>query len=169
MAKFNYKKWITENKHGKLDEQAGSATVKLRRCNGSTTSTFCLPNASNYNIGHQFRIQTFQGAKNVFLQSVVQQGCSAPGGGNYSNVNIIEDPYVGACPNNNIIPNVPSDGSGGITGSGAVIGDSFMYLVATPLLYYVILNNRNDVNIFTNLVCFYLIGYFLYQKPKIKM
>ncbi len=54
-------------------------------------------------------------------------------------------------------------------GTGAVIGDSFMYLVATPLLYYVILNNRNDVNVFTNLVCFYLIGYFLYQKPKIKM
>ena len=53
-------------------------------------------------------------------------------------------------------------------GVNAVIGDSIMYLIATPLLYYFILNNRNDINIFTNLVCFYLIGYFLYQKPIIK-
>jgi len=52
---------------------------------------------------------------------------------------------------------------------GAVIGDSFMYLIATPLLYYVIANNRSDINIFTNLVCIYLLGYFLYQKPIIKM
>jgi len=53
--------------------------------------------------------------------------------------------------------------------SGAVIGDSFMYIVATPLLYYYIKNNRNDVNVFTNIVCLYLIGYFLHQKPVIKM
>ena len=50
-------------------------------------------------------------------------------------------------------------------GSGAVIGDSFMYLVATPILYYLVVNNRNDTNVFINIVSLYLIGYFLYQKP----
>jgi len=52
-----------------------------------------------------------------------------------------------------------------IVKSGAVIGDSFMYLVATPLLYYYIINNKKNTNVFTNLVCLYLIGYFLHQKP----
>lgn len=52
---------------------------------------------------------------------------------------------------------------------GAVIGDSFMYLIATPILYYLITKKTNDVNILVSLVCFYLIGYFLYQKPLIKM
>ena len=54
-------------------------------------------------------------------------------------------------------------------GTGAVIGDSFMYLVATPILYYLITKNSNDTNVFINLIGFYLIGYFLYQKPVIKM
>ena len=54
-------------------------------------------------------------------------------------------------------------------GSGAVIGDSFMYLVATPILYYLVVNNRNDTNVFINIVSLYLIGYFMYQKPVIKM
>jgi len=54
-------------------------------------------------------------------------------------------------------------------GSGAVIGDSFMYLVATPILYYLVTKNSNDTNIFINLVSLYLIGYFLHQKPVIKM
>lgn len=47
---------------------------------------------------------------------------------------------------------------------GAVIGDSTMYLLATPLLFY-ISKFRNDVNIFSSLVSLYLIGYFIYQKP----
>ena len=50
-------------------------------------------------------------------------------------------------------------------GSGAVIGDSFMYLVATPILYYLVVNNRNDTNVFINIVSLYLIGYFMYQRP----
>jgi len=54
-------------------------------------------------------------------------------------------------------------------GSGAVIGDSFMYLVATPILYYLVTKNSNDTNVFINLVGLYLIGYFLHQKPIIKM
>lgn len=122
MAKFDYKKWVTENKYGKINEQAGSATINIRNCNGSSTSTLCLPNASNYSIGHQFKYQTAQGVRTGFLQSIVQQGCSAGQGAFYTNIDTIEDPYVGACANNNTIPNVPSDGSGGITGSGAVTG-----------------------------------------------
>ena len=54
-------------------------------------------------------------------------------------------------------------------GVGAVIGDSFMYLVATPILYYLIINYSNQTNSFISIVCMYLIGYFLYQKPIIKM
>ena len=54
-------------------------------------------------------------------------------------------------------------------GSGAVIGDAFMYSLATPLLYYIVVNNRDDVNVFINISCLYLLGYFLYQKPVIKM
>ena len=115
MAKFDYKKWVTENKYGKLDEQAGSATVKIRNCGGSSTYTLCLPNASNYDLGHQFKYQTAQGVRTGFLQSIVQQGCSAPGGGFYTNIDTIEDPYVGACANNNTIPSTPSTGSGTTT------------------------------------------------------
>ena len=54
-------------------------------------------------------------------------------------------------------------------GSGAIIGDAFMYSVATPLLYYIVANNRDDINVFINLSCLYLMGYFLHQKPLIKM
>ena len=42
-------------------------------------------------------------------------------------------------------------------------------LVATPILYYLVVNNRSDTNVFTNIVSLYLIGYFMYQKPVIKM
>ena len=56
-----------------------------------------------------------------------------------------------------------------IVGSNAVIGDSFMYTVATPLLYYIVANNRDDINVFINLSCLYLMGYFLHQKPLIEM
>lgn len=48
--------------------------------------------------------------------------------------------------------------------TGAVIGDSFMYLLATPVLF-LISQFTNDINIFTSIVCLYLIGYFVYQKP----
>ena len=53
--------------------------------------------------------------------------------------------------------------------SGAVIGDSFMYLLATPLLYLFIQKNNINNNTFISIVCFYLIGYLIYQKPKISM
>ncbi|MAD57153.1 MAG: hypothetical protein CMK44_01090 [Porticoccus sp.] len=53
--------------------------------------------------------------------------------------------------------------------AGAVIGDSFMYLLATPLLYLYIQKNNIHTNTFISIVCFYLIGYLIYQKPKISM
>lgn len=53
--------------------------------------------------------------------------------------------------------------------TGAVIGDSFIYLLATPLLYLFIQKNNINMNTFISLVCFYLIGYLIYQKPKIYM
>ena len=53
--------------------------------------------------------------------------------------------------------------------TGAVIGDSFMYLLATPLLYLYIQKNNIHTNTFISIVCFYLIGYLIYQKPKISM
>jgi len=120
MAEFDYKKWVTENKHNNLNEQAGSATVKIRNCGGSSTATYCLPNASNYDLGHQFKYQSPQGIRTGFLQSVVQQGCSAPGGGFYNNINTIEDPYIGACANNNITPDIPDTGGPTPTGSNDI-------------------------------------------------
>lgn len=47
---------------------------------------------------------------------------------------------------------------------GAVIGDSFMYLLATPLLYFLI-QIETEENTFISLVSAYIIGYILYQKP----
>ena len=49
--------------------------------------------------------------------------------------------------------------------SGAVIGDSFMYLLATPLLYFYLQKNNDNTNIFLSILSFYLIGYLIYQKP----
>jgi len=49
-------------------------------------------------------------------------------------------------------------------GVGAVIGDSFMYLLATPLLYY-LLKLDTEENTFISLICTYIIGYIVYQKP----
>ena len=49
-------------------------------------------------------------------------------------------------------------------GVGAVIGDSFMYLLATPLLYY-LLKLKTEDNQFISLICGYIIGYIVYQKP----
>lgn len=53
--------------------------------------------------------------------------------------------------------------------SQAVFADSLIYIATTPILYYLITKNNNDTNVFINLIGFYLIGYFLYQKPVIKM
>ena len=53
--------------------------------------------------------------------------------------------------------------------TNAVMGDSIMYLIGTIILYLFIQKNNKDTNIFTSILSFYLIGYFLHQKPVIKM
>ena len=53
--------------------------------------------------------------------------------------------------------------------TNAVVGDSIMYLLATPLLYLYIQKNNINTNTFISILCFYLIGYLIYQKPKISM
>ena len=64
-------------------------------------------------------------------------------------------------------------------GIGAIIGDSFMYVIGILLLYGFesflpmknnmlisgIVKNNTDTNIFISISCIYLIGYFLHQKP----
>ena len=47
---------------------------------------------------------------------------------------------------------------------GAVIGDSFMYLLATPMLL-LLTKYSDESNIFISLISLYIIGYFVYQKP----
>ena len=54
---------------------------------------------------------------------------------------------------------------GNKVGLGAIRGDSFMYIVPTPILFYLIARFSNETNSFISIVCLYLIGYFLYQKP----
>ena len=51
--------------------------------------------------------------------------------------------------------------------SQAILADSLIYLSTTPILYYIIRNQSNSSNIFTTIVCFYIIGYLLHQKPLI--
>lgn len=53
--------------------------------------------------------------------------------------------------------------------TNAVLGDSFMYLIGVPLLYLFVQKNNIHANTFISIVCFYLIGYLIYQKPKISM
>ena len=53
--------------------------------------------------------------------------------------------------------------------TNAIIGDSIMYLIGTPLLYLFIQKNNINTNTFISICCFYLIGYLIYQKPKISM
>ena len=53
--------------------------------------------------------------------------------------------------------------------SQAVFADSLIYIFTTPLLYLYIQKNNINTNTFISIVCFYLIGYLIYQKPKISM
>lgn len=48
-------------------------------------------------------------------------------------------------------------------GLNAVIGDSIMYILATPLLYY-ISKTTVDKNTFASILSLYLVGYLIYQK-----
>lgn len=49
-------------------------------------------------------------------------------------------------------------------GTGAVLGDSFMYLLATPLLFY-LTKFEDESNTFISIVLAYIIGYIIHQKP----
>ena len=51
--------------------------------------------------------------------------------------------------------------------SNAVVGDSIMYLIGTSLLYLFVQKNNIHINTFISILCFYLIGYLIYQKSKI--
>tara|TARA_Y100001980_G_C14556782_1_gene350293 strand:+ start:26616 stop:27149 length:534 start_codon:yes stop_codon:yes gene_type:complete len=51
--------------------------------------------------------------------------------------------------------------------SQAIFADSLIYLSITPLLYYYISKQSNQMNTFTTIVCFYLLSYLLHQKAKI--
>tara|TARA_A200000113_G_C8790881_1_gene330838 strand:- start:59 stop:595 length:537 start_codon:yes stop_codon:yes gene_type:complete len=53
--------------------------------------------------------------------------------------------------------------------SQAVFADSLIYIFTTPLLYLYIQKNNINTNTFISIVCFYFIGYLIYQKPKISM
>ena len=53
--------------------------------------------------------------------------------------------------------------------SQAAFADSLIYIATTPLLYLFIQKNNINTNTFISIVCFYLIGYLIYQKPKISM
>ena len=44
-----------------------------------------------------------------------------------------------------------------------------MYLIGTPILYFLVYKLSNETNSFISVVSIYLIGYFIYQKPIIKM
>ena len=47
---------------------------------------------------------------------------------------------------------------------GAIIGDSFMYIISIPILYFM-LNKSENFNLVTSIVALYILGYMLYQKP----
>lgn len=50
-----------------------------------------------------------------------------------------------------------------------VLGDSLMYLIATPILFYLVMNLNNDTNIFISILSIYIIIYLVYQKSYFKM
>ena len=51
-------------------------------------------------------------------------------------------------------------------GTQAVIADSLMYIVATPILYYFVKKQKQSTNTFITIISFYIVGYLLYQKPR---
>tara|TARA_B110000208_G_C11793694_1_gene438658 strand:- start:2510 stop:3091 length:582 start_codon:yes stop_codon:yes gene_type:complete len=54
------------------------------------------------------------------------------------------------------------------TNLGAILGDSYMYLIGIPILFLLTKLNKDKL-IFISLVCSYLIGYLIYQKPLYKV
>lgn len=50
---------------------------------------------------------------------------------------------------------------------GAIVGDSWMYLMGIPILIYTLKFNK-EMLILISLICLYIIGYLIYQKPLYK-
>ena len=48
--------------------------------------------------------------------------------------------------------------------SQAIVADSMIYLFTVPLLYYFIMKQTDNVNIFISIVSIYLMGYFIHEK-----
>ena len=125
MAKFDYKKWVTENKYGSLNEQQTSepgTTYLLRTCNGSNNISQCLPDSffggSPVSVGHTFKIgfpphPNGGGIRAVYVRGV--EGACAwydPGSAQYP-INtpssaLIDPGPLASCPNNPDMP-VPVD------------------------------------------------------------
>ena len=51
-------------------------------------------------------------------------------------------------------------------GTKAVKADSLMYIASTPILYYIIKEQKQSTNTFISIVSFYILGYLLHQKPR---
>jgi len=51
-------------------------------------------------------------------------------------------------------------------GTKAVKADSLMYIASTPILYYIIKEQKTSTNTFISIVSFYVLGYLLHQKPR---
>ena len=127
MAKFDYKKWVTENKYGSLNEQQTSepgTTYLLRTCNGSNNISQCLPDSffggSPVSVGHTFKIgypphphSSGGGIRAVFVKDV-EGACTwyDPGSTQYPTNTpssaLIDPGPLTSCPNNPDMP-VPVD------------------------------------------------------------
>ena len=53
------------------------------------------------------------------------------------------------------------------TNIGAIVGDSWMYLMGVPILLHTLKFNK-EILILISLICLYIIGYLVYQKPLYK-
>ena len=51
-----------------------------------------------------------------------------------------------------------------IVGINAIIGDSLMYILSIPILYFFVKKNDKDLNRFLSIISLYFIGYLLYKK-----
>tara|TARA_Y100000768_G_scaffold277219_1_gene212659 strand:- start:19403 stop:19975 length:573 start_codon:yes stop_codon:yes gene_type:complete len=53
------------------------------------------------------------------------------------------------------------------TNIGAIVGDSWMYLMGIPILLHTLKFNK-EILVLISLICLYIIGYLVYQKPLYK-
>ena len=132
MKKFNYKKWVTENKHGSLNEQTqvleSGSVYQLAPCNSGQGNFIsqCIPNSffggSPAAVGHTLNIGLpphpgNQGGEHDMYITAVQSSCFwyEPYGTAYpTNVPTpaqINPGPLNSCPNNTITP-IPGPSTG---------------------------------------------------------